>query len=89
MPDERNPKGWQELEGLARRPAVANRVVVDLREASAMLVLQNGRASIARAAQAADGEYELQRAGRLVVRQGRLTEVLGTPETSVLGQPSP
>jgi hypothetical protein len=89
MPDERNPKGWQELEGLARRPAVANLVVVDLREASAMLVLQNGRASIARAAQAADGEYELQRAGRLVVRQGRLAEIVGSPEASALTKPSP
>jgi hypothetical protein len=89
MSRKANSQGWDELVMLARRPTVGDRVVVDLREASAMLLLRNGRVAVARVAPAPDGEYQLERAGSLVVRHGLLTQVVGTPEAPVLAIPSP
>jgi hypothetical protein len=87
--EKKSPGGWRELESLAEGAGPGDRIAADLRNAPAMLFLQNGRVAIARIEPAPDGNYELARSGRLVVRDGRLGEVTGTPEAPVHRAPSP
>lgn len=79
MSERPNPKGWEELQVLPSRTP-DNRLVVDLRDQTSLLFLENGRAYLVRVRPAPDGQYELQRSGKLVVRNGQLQEVLGFPD---------
>lgn len=71
--------GWDALDTLPTR-SPSREVIVDLKEPTALLILKNGQISQVRVTPAPDGEYELQRSGKVVVQNGQVRQVVGLPE---------
>jgi len=80
-----NPRGLEELNALVERSRTRDRVLVDLRERDFLLELESDRAWVVTVELARDGEYQLQRSGKLVVKSGKFTDVIGRPDTVVVG----
>lgn len=66
-------QGWERLDALARKPTIL--ALQDGR----LLEVTRTRAYLLRAQRVPDGVYDLQRAGKLVVRNGVLSEIVGAP----------
>jgi hypothetical protein len=88
MSERPNPSGWEEMERLPQRSPRRD-VLIELRDASSLLLMQEGGVRQVRVLPAPDGEYELQRSGKVVVRNGHVHEVLGLPEAPATAKPSP
>ncbi len=82
-----NPRGWEELTALAERNRTRDRVLADLRERDFLLELESNRAYLVTVELARDGEYALQRSGKLLVKSGKVTDVIGKPDTVVAPSP--
>jgi hypothetical protein len=80
-----NPRGWEELSALAQRRTVRESILVDLRDHTLLMELEGGRASLVTVQPAPNGQYELQRSGRILVAGGKATEVLGRPDAVTVG----
>ncbi len=82
-----NPRGWEELSALAQRRPARTSVLVDLQEPHLLMEFDGGSASLVTIQPAPNGEYELQRSGRILVAGGRAVEVLGRPDVVAYADP--
>ncbi|HEX9223727.1 MAG TPA: hypothetical protein VF860_10385 [Candidatus Acidoferrales bacterium] len=91
------PRGLEQLNALAehsrtnRVEAEQNltnfRVLVDLLGRN-LLELEGARVYFVAVEPAPDGEYQLQRSGKVLVKSGKATEVVGKADTVVSGDPT-
>ena len=78
----RNAETVEQLTLRARSNGVSH-VWLELRGRDSMLELQGTRAELIVVQPAIDGEYELQRSGRVVVRGGKLQQIVGALDANL------
>jgi hypothetical protein len=88
MSERANPRGWEDMDGLPQR-LPSRDLLIELQNPSSLLLIQEGRVLLLRVVPAPNGEYELQRSGKVVVRNGQVHEVLGLPEAPATAIPTP
>ncbi len=86
MPQIRNVETVEQLTVRARTNR-ASHVWLELRGRDSILELQGTRANLISIQPAADGEYDLQSSGKVVVRAGRVQQIVSAPDTVLLIDP--
>ena len=79
MPQIRNVEAVEQL-AIRARSNRASHVWLELRGRGSILELQGTRANLIAIQPAADGEYDLQGSGKVVVRAGRLQQIVSAPD---------